>query len=220
MGTSRIKEKTSIVRRFSFFYRRFSGQRIIENTKTLSLMRSLPHSFANRSGNERIKPDRGRTNEIANYFLRSAASRGQFLNAGQVLKLTYLAHAHYLGQNNEPLVKEPAIALNYGPTFSDLYADLSSFRMDTICQTLPEPLSPAAPEMSEDIMKFLDNCFEAFGHLAFKQLAVLARPEGSPWHSARQQQDREISNTDIAAFYAREYAFDPNSIDAGPSPSM
>ena len=119
---------------------------------------------------------------VADALLRIAKSKGQSLTPMQLVKLTYIAHGWSLAIRGKDLFKNRIEAWKYGPVIPDLYHATKQFGRSPMPLDLIEgdtefPVHP-------DDRRFLEEIFDAYGHLDGIKLSYLTHQAGTPWTEA------------------------------------
>lgn len=119
---------------------------------------------------------------VADAILRIAKAKGQQLTPMQLVKLTYIAHGWSLAIRDKDLFRNRIEAWKYGPVIPDLYQATKQYGRN------PMPLDLIGGEedfpVSPDDKKFLEEIFEAYGHLDGIKLSYLTHQAGTPWTEA------------------------------------
>lgn len=137
---------------------------------------------------------------VADAILRIAKAKGKQLTPMQLVKLTYIAHGWSLALRDVDLFKNRIEAWKYGPVIPDLYQATKQYGRN------PMPLELIGgdddfPVGVED-KKFLEEIFEAYGHLDGIKLSYLTHQAGTPWTKVYAPSlNAEISDALIAEHY-------------------
>lgn len=113
-------------------------------------------------------------NEVANYFINKNVCHLK------LQKLLYYSQVWYFKKNGELLFNDKIKAWIYGPVVSTVWNDFKYMKGTDII-----PLSrTTAHEFTDDISKFLDEVWSAYGHLTASDLVDLTHLE-TPWMISR-----------------------------------
>jgi len=124
---------------------------------------------------------------IANFLLDYADERKTKVTLLSVLKMIYYAHGWHLSHKQQPLVKQPFEAWEYGPVVRVVYEAFKGSgrepltsrakRFDVLANSYSEIDDPIEPEAE----KFLKNVFDAYSHVDAFDLSNETHVVGSPW---------------------------------------
>lgn len=119
---------------------------------------------------------------VADAILRIAKAKGQQLTPMQLVKLTYIAHGWSLALRDVDLFRNRIEAWKYGPVIPDLYHATKQYGRNPIPMELigDEHDFPVNPQDKT----FLEEIFEAYGHLDGIKLSYLTHQAGTPWTEA------------------------------------
>lgn len=137
---------------------------------------------------------------VADAILRIAKTKGQQLTPMQLVKLTYIAHGWSLALRNKDLFRNRIEAWKYGPVIPDLYQATKQYGRN------PMPLELIGgeedfPVQAED-RRFLEEIYDAYGHLDGIKLSYLTHQAGTPWTEAYVPGlNAEISDARITEHY-------------------
>lgn len=137
---------------------------------------------------------------VADALLRIAKKKGQALTPMQLVKLTYIAHGWSLAIRNKDLFRNRIEAWKYGPVIPDLYQVTKHHGRN------PMPLDLIGGDedfpVQEDDKKFLEEIFDAYGHLDGIRLSYLTHQAGTPWTDAYVPGvNAEITDANICEHY-------------------
>ncbi len=137
---------------------------------------------------------------VADAILRIAKAKGKQLTPMQLVKLTYIAHGWSLAIRNVDLFRNRIEAWKYGPVIPDLYQATKQYGrspipLDLIGDDADFPVNP-------DDKRFLEEIFDAYGHLDGIRLSYLTHQAGTPWTEAYVPDlNAEISDASITEHY-------------------
>ncbi|VTU36172.1 Panacea domain-containing protein [Variovorax sp. PBL-E5] len=147
---------------------------------------------------------------IANAFLRKAKEQNTGLSHMKLQKLVFYAHAWNLALHGEPLLSEKVEAWTYGPVVDSLYHELKAHGSNDIKSYLKEEdrktgaLVAYVPNSSDtQTWKLIDQVWDRYSKYSASQLSAMTHTNGSPWHQARLEDDRKISNDAIREYYSK-----------------
>ena len=123
--------------------------------------------------------------KVARKFLELAKQDSRPLTPLELIKLTYLAHGWSLALRDEPLVREPAQAWQYGPVYPGLYRVLKHYRADAVDSV---PVAGAehfeTDALSQEDESLIDAVYQAYKKFNGVQLSSLTHQPGTPWDEA------------------------------------
>jgi len=146
---------------------------------------------------------------VANYFLNKAWDEDRNLTPMQVLKLVYIAHGWTLAIMDNPLIRDPVQAREYGPVIRSVYDSFKRFGGKEITElaTAYYPKSQKIAVVKSDFIRFerdiLDKTWEIYGNLEGFQLSGLTHREGTPWQKV--WENRTTSNARIPNELIRDH---------------
>lgn len=150
---------------------------------------------------------------IANYFLRKGWAENIYLTPMQVLKLVYIAHGWYLGEQDEPLIRDKIWAWPYGPVIPELYFQINHYRGDPIMTPVTSAFRSVNEQtLDESAKEFLDTIWEHYKAFTPYELSALTHQKGTPWHQATRNHPRKdlssrsipIPNAIIQEYYKKK----------------
>jgi len=117
---------------------------------------------------------------VADEILRIAKRQGKSLTPMQLVKLTYIAHGWALAILGRGLFSYRIEAWKYGPVIPSLYYETKRFGRSVIpADLIDEDIQSVLPK---EIVDFLEDVVNKYGHLSGIALSSLTHREGSPWH--------------------------------------
>ncbi|NUB44909.1 SocA family protein [Fertoebacter nigrum] len=122
---------------------------------------------------------------IADQILRIAKGKGQMLTPLQLMKLVYIAHGWSFPLRGSDLFENRIEAWKYGPVIPDLYHATKRFGREQIGFDFVG--SPDEPVVDAQTKGFLENVFNAYGHMSGIALSSLTHQSGTPWQQVYQE---------------------------------
>lgn len=131
--------------------------------------------------------------EIANEFIRRAATEDRALTQMQLQKLVYIAHGWNLAITGEPLTHDDPQAWDYGPVYRDLWQALRDFGRAPVSREIMNEEympgsfdsdnlnSPAKARLSQAETDVIDRVFDKYSRFHAFQLSALTHQDGTPW---------------------------------------
>lgn len=113
---------------------------------------------------------------IANNFIRLS---GHQITPQKLVKLTYLAHGHYLAATRKPLFLELVEAWKYGPIIPELYEKVK--KKDTVANYLPLDYDENPDEPID--RWFLERIYNRYRDYDGIQLSITCSAEGTLWYT-------------------------------------
>jgi uncharacterized phage-associated protein len=154
--------------------------------------------------------------EIANEFIRLAATNGQAFDQMQLQKLVYIAHGWCLAVSDGPLTGDRPEAWELGPIYRRMADALAPCGQHPVRRPIEVtfPLAPGKPHPAEQTCTELDEVEQAviakvllhYGAFSSPQLSVLTRGEDAPWervYLAGEGRYREIAHSLIRDQFVR-----------------
>lgn len=142
---------------------------------------------------------------VADTILRIAKARGQLLTPLMLVKLSYISNGFSLAIRGKSLFPNRIEAWEFGPNIPDLYrGTLKHGRKE-----IPEDVIDDGEKyrVSDEVVVFLREMFDSYGHLAGEQLSYLTQLAGSPWDKAYQNGGvNVIAAQDIRNYYIEQLA--------------
>lgn len=112
--------------------------------------------------------------DVADYFLYKAQTDQQELLSNLKLqKMVYYAQGLYLAMHNKPIFKDEIKAWNYGPVIPELYTKYKKYGSAGI----PVSGSFDSNSIDDDMKRFLDEVYSAFGQFSATRLSDLTHTD-------------------------------------------
>lgn len=149
---------------------------------------------------------------IANYFLQKAWCEDTDLTPVQIVKLVYLSHGWYLGENDTPLIRGRIRAWTYGPAIPELHHHIQEYGRGPITTPIVSPFRAVNDQTVGELdVQFLDVIWAHYKQFSPIQLSGVINQKGSPWdqiasgHCRRELAGRSIpiTNATIRDYYKR-----------------
>lgn len=136
---------------------------------------------------------------IANYFLLKAWDEETDLTPMQLLKLVYIAHGWYLGENGQSLIRDRIRAWTYGPVIPELYHHIKEYGKGPVTVRIQSAFRAVNNETIKELdAKFLDIIWEYYKKFSAFQLSGLTHQKDSPWDQvARNYSPKELSRSSV-----------------------
>lgn len=142
-----------------------------------------------------------KASDVALYFIYLSNKENKLITNKKLQKLVYYAQAWSLVYNHKKLFSEPIEAWVHGPAIRTLYVKYKKFGFEPI----REEVGFDRLNISEQVRKFLDVIWKAYGHLDAGYLEMLTHSE-EPWREAREGlQHYESSGNEISLKKMEEY---------------
>lgn len=138
--------------------------------------------------------------EIANYFLKKAASEKEYLTHMKLKVLIYFSYGWYLVFKNEPLLNEHIESWSYGPVIPSIYHQFKEFGTKEIDRLAtyfdPDLLSFFAYDVPNDVFlnSLLDKIWKVYGKFTGIQLANMTHNINGPWYKTHMLDKRKGTN--------------------------
>jgi uncharacterized phage-associated protein len=153
---------------------------------------------------------------IANYFIDLAVAEGKQVSPLKLIKLVYIAHGWHLALTGKPLINDPPEAWKYGPVIPSLYHELKIYGNEPVAAKIRDFELAPGPEIGfnyveiqppdENIKKFLQSIWKAYGHFSGLQLSALTHQPNTPWHHTWEKEGAKYSKgADIPEALIREH---------------
>ncbi len=95
----------------------------------------------------------------------------------ELQKMLYLAQLYYIGQTHERLIDETFEAWDYGPVSPSIYHKVKPFGSSAI-----KDVFHGAPTIEDkDLLKFLDDAYDALSQRSARQLVAITHWESGAW---------------------------------------
>lgn len=153
--------------------------------------------------------------EIADEILKIGKRAGRSFTPMQLMKLVYIAHGWSLAILDRDIFQDRIEAWKYGPVIPALYQATRQFRRKPIPHDLIDEDSP--PKVSREVLSFLQDVVDKYGHLSGIQLSKLTHRPGTPWDQVYEPggSNIEISDRLIKQHYSEKLdEYGKNSIAA------
>lgn len=133
---------------------------------------------------------------IANYFILRGAGENVPISQLKLQKLLFFAQGWFLANYGRRLFDEDIEAWKYGPVIDRLYKILSQYGSANITQPIAIPdfnegawgfITPSIPESDTFTLNFLNDFWDAYGHLHAYQLANMTHEPNTPWYEVSMQ---------------------------------
>jgi uncharacterized phage-associated protein len=152
---------------------------------------------------------------IANLILDMAEATNTAVTNLEINKITYFAHAIYLGKFGVPLIDAKIEAWDYGPVIREVYSEFKKFGASEIVDRATKlDLSTLKRVAVYEKMNDLDRAFllpviEKYMKLGATKLVYLSHEKGGPWDrvynsSGRSNPGMEISNSLIQDYFSNQ----------------
>ncbi len=119
---------------------------------------------------------------IADYFLYKGNKSNTPITNKKLQKLLYYAQAWSLVIRDNKLFKDKIEAWVHGPAIKNIYFKFKSFGFSPIQSNIQEQ---DIKDLSPDVISFLDEIWNIYGHLDAQYLETLSHSE-QPWIEARE----------------------------------
>jgi len=129
-----------------------------------------------------------------------------------IQKLVYFAHGWMLATYGRPLISQRVEAWNYGPVIRDLYDAFKRFGDLPITEpakavqmtgTAFRVTHPRIPKYQDpEVTRLLDQVWHAYKHFTAIQLSNITHLPGSPWSTAREDNQPFIDDERIKTFFS------------------
>lgn len=149
---------------------------------------------------------------VANYFLERADAEGIPITPMAIQKLVYFAHGWMLAVYGRPLIRQKIEAWDYGPVIRDLYDAFRNFGNLPItepakaAQITGTALQITQPKISKhqdpEMENLLGQVWETYKHFTAIQLSNMTHVPGSPWRTARENDQPFISDDLISTYFS------------------
>lgn len=131
-------------------------------------------------------------NTVANYFIEKA-DESQRLTPMKLLKLVYFAHGWHLAIYDQPLIRDPVEAWEYGPVIPSLYHALKRYGSRRILEFLETGDEPrTVPESDKRTRRLLDAVWSAYSRYSALRLSDITHMPGTPWYQVYERYDGRV----------------------------
>jgi uncharacterized phage-associated protein len=153
--------------------------------------------------------------EVGNYVLKLAKASGRSLTQMSLLKIIFYSHGWYLAAKDQPLIKQPIEAWEYGPVIKvvrDAFRGFGKSAINRFAEKLDletGELIPVGCTLSPDDERFVMSIYQLYEQKSAFELSDMTHEPGSPWDdvwntkSAVGRFGLRIRNEDIRDFFKR-----------------
>jgi uncharacterized phage-associated protein len=143
--------------------------------------------------------------EIANEFIKLAATQERALDQLQLQGLVYIAHGWCLGFHGEPLTGDRPEAWEFGPIYRRLAEALAPYGCDHVTREISrgeafpnDPVrdidQPARADLDEVEQELISDTFLRYSRFEASQLSALTRKGDTPWRQVFANGSGEFSD--------------------------
>lgn len=151
--------------------------------------------------------------EVSNYVLKLATALGRSLTQMSLLKVIFYSHGWYLATYDQPLVKQPIEAWEFGPVIKVVRDAFKEFGKKPITRYAEKldletgELIAVGCTLSPTDEKFVHDIYRLYENKTAFQLSDMTHEPGSPWDkvwntkSAVGRFGLRIRNEDIREYF-------------------
>ena len=150
---------------------------------------------------------------VANNFLLYGNRENIPMTPMKIIKLTYIAHGHFLANTDNSLFSDEVEAWDYGPVIPALYHEFKvygRFPIDSFAKERKGIKLIPTFALGKEVFQFARKAWNKYKDLDGVELANMTHKDGTPWHKTRYSLEyrnnrRVIDNSLIRDYYLEHF---------------
>lgn len=132
--------------------------------------------------------------EIANWYIQNGIENNRPIDQMKMHKITYYAHAWWLGMGNGNLFDDEIQAWDYGPVITSLYPIFSDYGKTPITTTSYNLRRSKTALFDEGTEHHLKEIWKIYKNKSSITLMHMTHEKGEPWRHVYEKNNRKLSD--------------------------